>query len=70
MNKAEARIASVVAIEICEVYRFDVKDFVRAIHPYPDLLDSIEKIASDRMEKTLMLDEHNRREMAMKRANK
>ncbi|XP_045468666.1 potassium/sodium hyperpolarization-activated cyclic nucleotide-gated channel 2-like isoform X1 [Harmonia axyridis] len=70
VNKAEARIASVVAIEICEVYRFDVKDFVRAIHPYPDLLDSIEKIASDRMEKTLMLDEHNRREMAMKRVNK
>ncbi|KAK9877517.1 hypothetical protein WA026_018625 [Henosepilachna vigintioctopunctata] len=70
VNKAESRIASVVAIEICEVYRFDVKDFVRAIHPYPDLLDSIEKIAADRMEKTLMLDEHNRRELAMKRVNK
>lgn len=67
VNKSETRIASVVAIEICEVYRFDEKDFVRAIHPYPDLLESIERIAADRMEKTMMLDEHNRREMAVKR---
>lgn len=62
----ELRVASVIAVEVCELYRLDRKDFVRAIHPYPDLLDNIQRIAADRMEKTTMLDEHNRREMASK----
>lgn len=63
----ELRVASVISVEVCELYRLDRKDFVRAIHPYPDLLDNIQKIATDRMEKTSILDEHNRREMASKR---
>lgn len=63
----ELRVASVIAVEVCELYRLDRKDFVKAIHPYPDLLDNIQRIAADRMEKTTMLDEHNRREMASKR---
>lgn len=62
----ELRVASVIAVEVCELYRLDRKDFVKAIHPYPDLLDNIQRIAADRMEKTTMLDEHNRREMENK----
>lgn len=56
------RIASVVAVEVCELYRFDRKDFVHAIHPYPDLLTRVQHIARDRMEWTEILDNHNRRE--------
>lgn len=62
--KEGLRQASVIAVEVCELYRLDRKNFVRAIHPYPDLLDNIQRIASDRMERTTMLDEHNRREQA------
>lgn len=65
--KDQLRVASVIAVEICELYRLDRKDFVRAIHPYPDLLNNIQHIAADRMERTAILDEHNRREMASKR---
>lgn len=62
--KDELRVASVVAVEICELYRLDRKDFVRAIYPYPDLLNTVTHIAADRMEITSILDEHNRRELA------
>ncbi|KAF5290202.1 hypothetical protein FQR65_LT11636 [Abscondita terminalis] len=63
----ELRVASVVAVDVCELYRLDRKEFDRAIHPYPDLLDNIQRIAADRMERTNMLDEFDRREMASKR---
>lgn len=65
--KDELRVASVVAVEICELYRLERKDFVRAIYPYPDLLTNVQHIAADRMERTTILDEHNRRELASKR---
>lgn len=61
------RVASVIAVEVCELYKLERTDFVKAIHPYPDLLDNIQRIAADRMEKATMLDEHNRKEMAAKR---
>lgn len=63
----ELRVASVIAVEVCELYKLERMDFVKAIHPYPDLLDNIQRIAADRMEKATMLDEHNRKEMASKR---
>lgn len=65
--KDEMRVASVIAVEICELYRLERKDFIRAIYPYPDLLNSVQHIAAERLEKTLIMDEHNRREMAAKR---
>nr|CAH7748329.1 unnamed protein product [Callosobruchus chinensis] len=61
------RIASVIAVEVSEIYRLDQKDFVKAINPYPDLLANIQHIAEERMEVSSMLDEYNRREMATKR---
>lgn len=49
------RVASVVAIEICELYRLDRADFARTIHPYPMLWEQIKKIAIKRHERTTIL---------------
>ncbi|RLU22254.1 hypothetical protein DMN91_004532 [Ooceraea biroi] len=51
----ERRVASVVAIETCELYRLDRGNFVRTIHPYPMLWERIKKIAIERHEKTIIL---------------
>lgn len=51
----ERRVASVIAIEICELYRLDRADFVRTIHPYPMLWEEIKKIAIKRHERTTVL---------------
>lgn len=52
----ERRVASVVAVEICELYRLDRADFTRTIHPYPMLWEQIKKIAIERHERTTILD--------------
>ncbi|XP_046815736.1 potassium/sodium hyperpolarization-activated cyclic nucleotide-gated channel 1-like [Vespa crabro] len=52
----ERRVASVVAVEICKLYRLDRVDFTRTIHRYPMLWDNIKKIAIERHERTMMLD--------------
>ena len=52
----ERRVASVVAVEICELYRLDRADFARTIHPYPMLWEQIKKIAIERYERTTILD--------------
>lgn len=54
----ERRVASVVAVEICELYRLDRADFARTIHPYPMLWEQIKKIAIERHERTTILDMH------------
>nr|XP_012215983.1 PREDICTED: potassium/sodium hyperpolarization-activated cyclic nucleotide-gated channel 2-like [Linepithema humile] len=51
----ERRVASVVAVEICELYRLDRADFARTIHPYPMLWEQIKKIAIERHERTTIL---------------
>lgn len=51
----ERRVASVVAVEICELYRLERADFARTIHPYPMLWERIKKIAMERHEKTRIL---------------
>lgn len=51
----ERRVASVVAVEICELYRLDRVDFVRTIYPYPMLWERIKNIAVERHEKTMIL---------------
>lgn len=43
------RSASVVAVENCELYKLRRKDFMRAILPYPEIVERIERIASERM---------------------
>lgn len=51
----ELRVASVVAVEMCELYRLNRADFMRTIHPYPMLWERIKKIAIERHEKTMIL---------------
>ncbi|XP_014605251.1 PREDICTED: potassium/sodium hyperpolarization-activated cyclic nucleotide-gated channel 1-like [Polistes canadensis] len=51
----ERRVASVVAVEICELYRLDRADFARTIHPYPMMWEQIKNIAIERHEKTMIL---------------
>lgn len=53
----ELRVASVVAIETCEMYRLDRVDFIRAILPFPDLLEKMQRVAAERLEKTVLMDE-------------
>ncbi|XP_017892511.1 potassium/sodium hyperpolarization-activated cyclic nucleotide-gated channel 1-like [Ceratina calcarata] len=53
----ELRVASVVAVEVCELYRLNRADFARTIHPYPMLWERIKKIAIERHEKTMILNE-------------
>ncbi|KZC06814.1 Potassium/sodium hyperpolarization-activated cyclic nucleotide-gated channel 4, partial [Dufourea novaeangliae] len=54
----ELRVASVVAVEVCELYRLNRADFARTIHPYPMLWERIKKIAIERHEKTMILNAH------------
>ena len=49
------RVASVVAIETCKLYKLERADFARTIHPYPMLWERIKKIAIERHEKTTIL---------------
>lgn len=58
MMKDKRRAASVVAVEVCELYRLDRKDFVRTVDPYPDLLYSIQYIAADRLERSTLLNNY------------
>lgn len=51
------RIASVVAIEPCELYKLHRKHFKKAIMPYPELLEVIQRIAMERFESIYILDE-------------
>ncbi|XP_054007022.1 potassium/sodium hyperpolarization-activated cyclic nucleotide-gated channel 2-like [Hylaeus anthracinus] len=51
----EMRVASVVAVEVCELYRLNRVDFARTIHPYPMLWERIKQIAIERHEKTMIL---------------
>ncbi|XP_060536182.1 potassium/sodium hyperpolarization-activated cyclic nucleotide-gated channel 2-like isoform X2 [Cylas formicarius] len=60
--KGVLRTASVIAVEVSELYRLDQKDFVKAISPYPDLLANIHRIAADRMEASSMLEDYKMKE--------
>ncbi|XP_003491317.1 potassium/sodium hyperpolarization-activated cyclic nucleotide-gated channel 2-like [Bombus impatiens] len=53
----ELRVASVVAVEVCELYRLSRGDFARTIHPYPMLWETIKNIAIERHEKTMILND-------------
>lgn len=51
--EGEKRVASVIAVDPCELFNLSRKDFHKAIEPYPDLYFRIRKIAQDRIVKTL-----------------
>ncbi|KAK0087514.1 hypothetical protein PV325_000850 [Microctonus aethiopoides] len=54
----EHRVATVIAVEMCELYRLERNDFMRTIYPYPILWERIKKIAIERHEKTMIIDAH------------
>ena len=56
------RTATVVAVEMCELYRLNRQDFRAAIAPYPDLLHKIETTALSRYHVT---QEHERMSISL-----
>ncbi|KAI4467165.1 i[[h]] channel isoform e [Holotrichia oblita] len=52
LKQQEPREHSVIAVEICELYRLEYSDFVKVIMSYPDLIEKITKHALERIEAT------------------
>ncbi|XP_063827675.1 potassium/sodium hyperpolarization-activated cyclic nucleotide-gated channel 3-like [Ostrinia nubilalis] len=61
LMKDSKRVATVVAVEITQVYRLDAEDFRHFIVSYQVLFERIEALASQRMHETVLLDEAFRR---------
>jgi len=59
----QRRIVSVVAIEVCELYRLDRKDFRHCIDVHSELFAEIERISTERIEKTVRAEEQHKRFM-------
>lgn len=49
----EKRVASVVAVDSCELFSLSRREFTRAIEPYPDLYFRIRKMAQERLQRTM-----------------
>lgn len=52
----EHRIATVVAVETCEMNVLQRSDLRRFIAPYPDLLNRLQNVALEHLSKSLFLD--------------
>ncbi|XP_017777441.1 PREDICTED: potassium/sodium hyperpolarization-activated cyclic nucleotide-gated channel 1-like [Nicrophorus vespilloides] len=57
ISKDQKRVANVVAIEICEIYRLDRRNFRNCFPTNSVFYKKIEQIAQERMEKTVLLEE-------------
>lgn len=57
----QRRVASVIAIEVCEVYRLDRKDFRQCIDVHSELFAEMERIATERVERTIKIEEQHKR---------
>ncbi|CAK9822346.1 Potassium/sodium hyperpolarization-activated cyclic nucleotide-gated channel 4 [Anthophora retusa] len=57
----QRRVASVIAIEVCEVYRLDRKDFRKCIAVHTELFANIERIATERIERAVIIEEQHKR---------
>lgn len=55
--KDQKRIATVFAIEICEVYKLDRKGFRTCFTHCADIYKTIEQLAEQRLEKTVIIEE-------------
>lgn len=55
----EHRIATIVAVETCEIYVLYRHDFRRFIAPYPDLLNRLQNIALDNLNQSVLVDSEN-----------
>ncbi|KAG7202744.1 hypothetical protein KM043_009915 [Ampulex compressa] len=57
----QRRVASVVAIEVSEVYRLDRKDFRKCVAVHSELFAKIERMATERVERAVMVEEQHKR---------
>ncbi|XP_026674382.1 uncharacterized protein LOC108631042 [Ceratina calcarata] len=57
----QRRVASVIAIEVCEVYRLDRKDFRKCIAVHTELFAKLERIAAERIERAMVIEEQHKR---------
>lgn len=53
---SEHRIATVIAVETCEIIVLHRDDFRRFISPYPDLLNRLQNVALEHLHQSLLLD--------------
>ncbi|XP_030041044.1 potassium/sodium hyperpolarization-activated cyclic nucleotide-gated channel 2 [Manduca sexta] len=61
--KHHFRTASAVAVTNCELFRLDREDFDSSIACYPTVYEDIKKVATNRYERTCVLDEHHKTEI-------
>lgn len=54
--KGQVRIASVVALEMCEIYKLSQKDFRKILGSHEDLLREMEQTAVDRINQVRKLE--------------
>ncbi|XP_051162132.1 potassium/sodium hyperpolarization-activated cyclic nucleotide-gated channel 2-like [Leptopilina boulardi] len=52
----QKRVASVVAVDVCEVYRLDRTDFRKVIAIHSELFAEIERLATERIERTMLIE--------------
>ena len=57
------RIATIVAIAVSEIYRLDRKDFRKYFAADKELMKKIEKIATTRIEQSILIDEMSKNEI-------
>lgn len=56
LMKDRKRVATVIALEICEIYKLDRKHFAHVFAKNPSFFYKIEKRANDRLEAVLQID--------------
>ena len=66
LKKEQKRIANVVAIETCEVYRLDKKIFKQCLATQPEVVKKLEKVAQDRYNRTNFLEELHKKHILEK----
>lgn len=52
----EHRIATIIAVETCEIYVLYRHDFRRFIAPYPDLLNRLQNVALENLNQSVLID--------------
>lgn len=57
LMKDRKRISTIIALEICETYRLDRKYFRRSFSANIELFQKFEKIANERMERTIIAEQ-------------
>ncbi|XP_011307578.1 potassium/sodium hyperpolarization-activated cyclic nucleotide-gated channel 1-like [Fopius arisanus] len=57
----QRRVGTVIAIEVCEVYKLERRDFRKCIAGHTKLFERIERIATQRMDRTIMIEEQHKR---------